>query len=61
VLNEDEDFERAFKLGVAGVMTDFPSKLTNYLHNHPEHQWKPDPVTMEMSEKSLLKENQQSL
>lgn len=32
VLNDDEEFTRAFEhLGVAGVMTDYPSKLTEYL------------------------------
>lgn len=31
VLNSDEDFHTAFKLGVDGVMTDSPSLLTNYL------------------------------
>ena len=34
VLNEDEEFTRAFEhLGVAGVMTDYPSKLTEFLNN----------------------------
>ncbi|XP_028396565.1 lysophospholipase D GDPD1-like [Dendronephthya gigantea] len=32
VLNEDEEFTRAFEhLGATGVMTDYPSKLTDYL------------------------------
>lgn len=31
VLNDDDDFEKAFKLGVAGVMTDYPTKLKEYL------------------------------
>jgi len=32
VLNEDEDFDRAFKkLGVSAVMTDYPTQLTRYL------------------------------
>ncbi|XP_052799674.1 lysophospholipase D GDPD1-like [Mya arenaria] len=37
VLNDDEDYERAFKLGVAGVMTDFPSKLAHFLQEHPQY------------------------
>lgn len=36
VLNDEADFDRAFKLGADGVMTDFPTKLKNYLDNHPE-------------------------
>lgn len=36
VLNEEADWDRAFKLGATGVMTDFPAKLTQYLHQHPE-------------------------
>ena len=32
VLNEDEDFDRAFnKLGVSAVMTDYPTVLRKYL------------------------------
>uniref|UniRef100_A0A8C4QP89 Glycerophosphodiester phosphodiesterase domain containing 1 n=1 Tax=Eptatretus burgeri TaxID=7764 RepID=A0A8C4QP89_EPTBU len=31
VLNEEADFKRAFDLGVTGVMTDFPSKLRQFL------------------------------
>ncbi|XP_052230963.1 lysophospholipase D GDPD1-like isoform X2 [Dreissena polymorpha] len=37
VLNEEEDFSRAFKLGATGVMTDFPTKLTNFLEQHPQY------------------------
>ncbi|KAL3856222.1 hypothetical protein ACJMK2_010999 [Sinanodonta woodiana] len=38
VLNEDEEFERAFRLGATGVMTDFPSKLKAFLDAHPEYR-----------------------
>lgn len=31
VLNNEEDYERAFNLGVHGVMTDYPTKLKQYL------------------------------
>lgn len=31
VINEDEDFQKAFKLGVTGVMTDYPTRLKEYL------------------------------
>ena len=31
VLNNEDQFERAFNLGVQGVMTDFPSKLKQFL------------------------------
>lgn len=35
VLNEDEEFTRAFEhLGVAGVMTDYPSRLAEYLERN---------------------------
>ena len=37
VLNEEEDFERGFRYGVTGVMTDFPTKLRQYLNKHPEY------------------------
>jgi glycerophosphoryl diester phosphodiesterase len=37
VLNDDEEYEEAFKLGAAGVMTDFPTKLRDFLDNHPEY------------------------
>ncbi|XP_061924166.1 lysophospholipase D GDPD1 isoform X1 [Entelurus aequoreus] len=31
VLNDEEDFQRAFNLGATGVMTDFPTKLKDFL------------------------------
>ena len=31
VLNDDEDFQRAFDLGATGVMTDFPTKLKDFM------------------------------
>ncbi|XP_077468198.1 lysophospholipase D GDPD1 [Stigmatopora argus] len=31
VLNDEEDFKRAFDLGATGVMTDFPTRLKEYL------------------------------
>lgn len=31
VLNDEEDFERAFDLGATGVMTDFPTRLKDYM------------------------------
>lgn len=34
VLNEDEHFEKAFKLPIDGVMTDFPTKLNNFLSSN---------------------------
>lgn len=42
VLNNEGDYEKAFKLGATGVMTDFPSRLTGFLMNHPElvDNWK---------------------
>ena len=36
VLNEEEDFEKASKLNVTGVMTDYPSLLTDYLQKNPQ-------------------------
>ncbi|XP_064612913.1 lysophospholipase D GDPD1-like [Liolophura sinensis] len=38
VLNEMSEFERAYKLGVTGVMTDFPTKLNQFLEGHPEYR-----------------------
>ena len=37
VTNSEEDFERAFKLGATGVMTDFPSLLSDYLKKNPQY------------------------
>ncbi|CAB1341363.1 unnamed protein product [Coregonus sp. 'balchen'] len=34
VCNEDPDIEAAFEAGATGVMTDYPTLLTNYLHRH---------------------------
>lgn len=31
VLNEEKDFEDAFNVGAEGIMTDYPSRLRNYL------------------------------
>ncbi|XP_076801122.1 lysophospholipase D GDPD1-like isoform X1 [Clavelina lepadiformis] len=39
VLNEEEDFKTAFELGVEGVMTDCPTKLTKWLDENPQY-WK---------------------
>ncbi|XP_038670557.1 lysophospholipase D GDPD1 [Scyliorhinus canicula] len=35
VLNDKEDFERAFKLGATGVMTDYPIQLKEFLEHYP--------------------------
>ena len=40
VLNSEEDFERAFKLGVTGVMTDYPTLLRDYLEKNPQYDVK---------------------
>lgn len=34
VLNDDEDFQRAFDLGATGVMTDFPTRLRHFMDNN---------------------------
>lgn len=34
VCNEDPDIEAAFEVGATGVMTDYPTLLTDYLHRH---------------------------
>ncbi|KAF7699860.1 lysophospholipase D GDPD1 [Silurus meridionalis] len=33
VLNDEEDFKRAFDLGATGVMTDYPTKLKEFMEN----------------------------
>lgn len=38
VLNTDEDYERAFKLGVTGVMTDYPTRLKEFLERNPHYR-----------------------
>ncbi|ETE58846.1 Glycerophosphodiester phosphodiesterase domain-containing protein 1 [Ophiophagus hannah] len=35
VLNEDQEYKRAFDLGATGVMTDYPTRLKEFLHNYP--------------------------
>ncbi|XP_027718578.1 lysophospholipase D GDPD3 isoform X2 [Vombatus ursinus] len=35
-LNEESDFEVAYRLGATGVMTDYPTALRHYLDNHPQ-------------------------
>lgn len=37
VLNSEEEYKRAFELGADGVMTDFPSKLSEFLARHPQY------------------------
>lgn len=34
MLNEETEFEEAFKVGATGVMTDYPTKLTRFLQNN---------------------------
>uniref|UniRef100_A0A667YTT8 Glycerophosphodiester phosphodiesterase domain containing 1 n=1 Tax=Myripristis murdjan TaxID=586833 RepID=A0A667YTT8_9TELE len=34
VLNDEEDFQRAFDLGATGVMTDFPTKLKDFIERN---------------------------
>ncbi|XP_041349397.1 lysophospholipase D GDPD1-like [Gigantopelta aegis] len=36
VLNTEEEFDRAYKLGVDGIMTDFPTKLKAFIDSHPQ-------------------------
>ena len=36
VLNSDEEFDKAFKCGVTGVMTDYPTKLKDFLEKNPQ-------------------------
>jgi len=36
VLNDDEEYERAFYYGADGIMTDFPSRLSRFLENRPD-------------------------
>ncbi|KAG7492223.1 hypothetical protein MATL_G00011500 [Megalops atlanticus] len=35
VCNTERDMEAAFAVGATGVMTDYPTVLSNYLRNHP--------------------------
>lgn len=35
VCNEESDMEAAFTVGATGVMTDYPTLLTNYIQKHP--------------------------
>lgn len=33
--NEESDIEAAFAVGATGVLTDYPTLLSNYLRKHP--------------------------
>lgn len=33
VLNEEHEYKRAFDLGATGVITDYPTKLKDFLNN----------------------------
>ncbi|KYO32239.1 lysophospholipase D GDPD1 isoform X1 [Alligator mississippiensis] len=35
VLNEEQEYKRAFDLGATGVMTDYPTKLKEFLRHYP--------------------------
>lgn len=35
-MNTDDDFKMAFQTGATGVMTDYPSRLKNYLETRPQ-------------------------
>lgn len=39
MLNNENEWRRAFELGADGVMTDFPSKFTDFLNENPSYQW----------------------
>ncbi|KAK6297065.1 hypothetical protein J4Q44_G00332070 [Coregonus suidteri] len=34
VLNDEKDFKRAFDLGATGVMTDYPTKLRDFMEKN---------------------------
>ncbi len=34
VLNDEEDFKRAFDLGATGIMTDYPTKLKEFMEKN---------------------------
>jgi glycerophosphoryl diester phosphodiesterase len=38
VLNNDEEFRKAYELGATGVMTDYPSRLKRFLMENPQYQ-----------------------
>uniref|UniRef100_A0A672NUL2 Glycerophosphodiester phosphodiesterase domain containing 3 n=1 Tax=Sinocyclocheilus grahami TaxID=75366 RepID=A0A672NUL2_SINGR len=43
VCNEESDMEAAFAVGATGVMSDYPTLLTNYIKKHPPPP--PPPIT----------------
>jgi len=52
VLNDDSEFDLAFnKLKVAGVMTDYPTRLRDYLNNGNA----PQPVSSSKETSELIK------
>ncbi|GAB6029968.1 hypothetical protein CHUAL_005663 [Chamberlinius hualienensis] len=38
VLNKEDDYEKAFRLGATGVMTDYPTKLRDFLDKNPQYR-----------------------
>jgi len=37
VLNYEDEFRKAFELGVDGVMTDYPTRLKTFLEDNPQY------------------------
>ena len=37
VLNTEKDFQRAYDVGVQGVMTDYPTRLRRFLNDNPQY------------------------
>lgn len=38
VLNDEEEFARGFSLGATGIMTDYPTKLLEFLQKNPQYR-----------------------
>lgn len=58
VLNEDSEFDFAFnKLKVAGVMTDYPTRLRDYLHSSNLNPGQPVPTANGSERSELIKKD----
>ena len=58
VLNEDSEFDFAFnKLKVAGIMTDYPTRLRDYLHSSNLNPGQPEPTANGSERSELIKKD----
>ena len=38
VLNTDDEFRQAIDIGINGIITDYPTRLINFVENNPDYK-----------------------